>query len=251
MYSNKFIPTCITIFLTVVTATPVYAGPIISAIGATINAGPGYVDVDNDITNTYNQAGLYSNYQDNITDFDSYIASNPFHTSDYNNNEWFSAHTATSVTYDLGRIVGMNALALWNEESAGIATFNLLGSIDGDNFFSLADGLLPTDNYFDENLPYADYRYLPEVFGFETANVQYVRLDISGCRALKGSYDICSIGEIAFRAVDVPEPSSSIIFGLGLLGLVSRRLRNKAGKKVACSLNALSSIKGQSHVYQY
>jgi hypothetical protein len=204
----------------------VQAGPIISAVGATINSGPGYVDVDNDIANTYNQAGLYDMYLDNVTDFDSYMASNPFHTSDYNNNEWFSAHTATSVTYDLGRVVGIDALALWNEESAGIAIFNLLGSIDGNDFFSLADGLLPTDNYFNEDLPNADYRYLPEVFSFEAANLQYIRLDISGCRALKGTYDICSIGEVAFRAADVPEPAVLTLFSLGLFGLVASRKRS-------------------------
>lgn len=195
------------------------AGPIISATNATINSGLGFDDVDNDIANTYNQAGLYNQYHSGITDFDSYIATSPFHTSDYNNNEWFSASTATSITYDLGRLADIDAIALWNEESAGIATFDLLGSIDGSLFFSLASALLPTDNPFDENLPNADYRYLPEVFNFATANLQYVRLDISGCRGLKGPYDICSIGEVAFRATDVPEPAALALVCLGLLGL--------------------------------
>lgn len=213
------VPLISTILLIGLIQQSAHAGQIIGAIDATINSGLGYDDVDNDIANTYNQAGLYEQYQQGITDFDSYIGSSPFHTSDYNNNEWFSAFTATSVTYDLGQVFNINAIALWNEESAGIATFDLFGSIDGLQFFSLAEDLLPTDNPFDENQPNADYRYLPEVFNFATANLQYVRLDISGCRGLKGPYDICSIGEVAFRATDVPEPAALALVCLGLLGL--------------------------------
>lgn len=236
-HSNSYVmPLRLLILLVGLIQLSAQAGPIVSAIGANINSGFGYQDVDNDIANTYNQAGLYDLYQANITDFDSYIASNPFHTSDYNNHEWFSAFTATSVTYDLGRSIDINALALWNEESAGIATFDLLGSTDGNQFFSLAAGLLPADNYFDENSPNADYRYLPEVFNFESTNLQYIRLDISACRALKGSYDICSIGELAFRATDVPEPMSLSLVSLGLLGLVYRRTRTAPVKQTSMQL---------------
>lgn len=197
----------------------VSAGPIISATDAIINSGASYPDVDNDIVNTYNQAGLYDQYIDNVTDFDTYIASAPYHTSDYNNQEWFSDGPDVSVTYDLGRLVNVNALALWNEETTGINIFDLFGSNDGVDFYNLASNLTPTDNPFDFDRPNEDYRYLPDRFNFESSYLQYLRFDISGCHDDTNTFNFCSIGEVAFRVTDVPEPEPLAIFCLGLLAI--------------------------------
>jgi hypothetical protein len=212
------------------------AGVIISASKASVNYGGGTWQESGYIEDTYNQAGLYDKYISGVTDFDSYIASSPFHTSDYNSYEWFSvlgngsAPMAASVTYYLGGPTKIDGLALWNEESAGIAILDLFGSSDGVNFFSLASDLRPRDNPFDVNAPNADYRYSPEVFSFTDTNLQYVRFDMSGCPDDNQpvEYQFCSIGEVAFRASDVPEPGSIILLSVGLMGMGYRMKKNKS-----------------------
>ena len=214
------------LILTATSISTANAGVIISATHAVVNSGGGTWQESGYIENTYNQAGLYDNYQSGVTDFDSYIASSPFHTSDFNDNEWFStlgsgaAPVSASVTYDLGSFNNINAVALWNEESAGIAILDLFGSLDGVNFFSLANGLMPNDNPFDVNQPNADYRYSPEVFSLNAANLRYIRFDMSGCPDDNQpvEYQFCSIGEVAFRTTDVPEPSVLAMLCVGLMG---------------------------------
>lgn len=220
------------IFLVTTLAPVVHAGSIFTAISAVINSGASYNDVDNDINNTFNQSGLYDNYINNVTDFDSYLSFNPYHTSDYNQKEWFSAGSSVSVTYDLGRLVNVNAIALWNEETTGFGLFNLLGSKDGINFYNLASDLSPTNNPFDINNPNEDYRYTANRFNFTSTNSQYIRFDASNCHDETNTFNYCSIGEVAFRTAEVPEPETLAIFCLGLLGLKMRKKGNGVIEKI-------------------
>ena len=126
-------------------AAPAEAAPILSAVSATIQAGgPG----DGFIKNTHDQAGLIGTYTSGVTDFDTFLGTNPLHTSTYYGFEWFSTlnQTTAQVTYDLGSAHYIDRLALWNEESSGIGVLDLFYSLDGTNFFALALGLTPQDN---------------------------------------------------------------------------------------------------------
>lgn len=219
-YFKQIIAT--TILMTTLNST-VIAGPIISAIDVIINSGASYNDIGNDIENTYNQSGLYDNYINNVTDFDSYLASSPYHTSDYNHKEWFSDGPSVSVTYDLGKLINVNAIALWNEETTGFGIFDLFGSDDGINFYNLASSLSPTDNSFDMDQPYGDYRYAADRFDFASTYLQYIRFDAENCHNETNTFNYCSIGEVAFRTTDVPEPETLVLFCLSLLGLKMRR----------------------------
>ncbi len=206
-------------------SAPALAGPgvIIAPVSATIDSsGPG----EGSIADTYNENGLLSSYVPGVTNFDAYIASNPMHSLAFANNEWFgnSGTTTAQVTYDLGSVTSIDALALWNEESSGIGTLALTGSADGITFDSLGT-YMPIDH------PLANYP--AQVFTFASTSVQFVRFGMSGCpQPDPGTFAACAIGEVAFRTAasgggTVPEPAAwaLMIGGFGLIGTALRRRR--------------------------
>ena len=193
---------------------------IVGAVSATINSGgPG----SGSIADTYNQAGLSAGYTSGVTDFDSFVAGTS-HTLVFAGNEWFgnSGTTSANVTYDLGSVLSINKMALWNEESSGIGLLDLLISSDGINFSTLLSNLAPTDN------PLADY--LADVFSFATTSFRYVQLDMSRCPQVDpGSYPSCAIGEVAFNQVAaVPVPAAGFLLFGALGGLAALRRRKTA-----------------------
>lgn len=197
-------------------STGAHAGPIIGATSAVINSGgPG----NGTLTETFNQLGLASGYTSGVTDFDTYLATNPQHTVSFPGFEWFSnaGTTSASVTYDLGSAQLIDAIALWNEESSGIGLLDLLTSLDGISFAPLLSGLLPTDN------PLPPDTYGADVFSFVALSAQFIRFDMSNCpQPIPGTFPSCAIGEVAFRATQitqVPEPASFAMFVVGLVGL--------------------------------
>jgi hypothetical protein len=209
-----------------------HAGPIISATSAVINSsGPGF----GTLTETFNQAGLLSGYTSGVTDFDTYLATNPQHTMIFSGFEWFSnsGTSSASVTYNLGFAQTIDAIALWNEESSGIGLLDLLTSLDGVSFVSLLSGLLPTDNPLTDPLS----TYGADVISFAALSAQYVRFDMSRCpQPVPGSFSSCAIGEVAFRSgqiTQVPEPATLGIFLIGLAGLMYLWRRNAGLMKAA------------------
>lgn len=193
---------------------------IVSAVSATINSGgPG----SGTLVETYNQNGLSAGYVSGVSDFNTVVATTT-HTSIFFGNEWFSdfGTTSASVTYDLGSVLSINKMALWNEESSGIGLLDLLVSSDGITFSALLSGLTPTDN------PLADY--LADVFSFATTSFRYVQLDMSRCpQQDPGSYPSCAIGEVAFNQVAaVPVPAAGFLLFGALGGLAALRRRKTA-----------------------
>ncbi|UAJ12949.1 PEPxxWA-CTERM sorting domain-containing protein (plasmid) [Polymorphobacter megasporae] len=143
------------------------------------------------------------------------------HSLAFAGNEWFSNYGSTTaqVTYDLGSVKSINALALWNEETSGIGTLALTGSADGVTFNAIGT-YMPIDN------PLANYP--AQVFSFAKTSVEFVRFGMSDCpQPNPGSYPSCAIGEVAFRTASgtVPEPAAwtLMIAGFGLVGAALRR----------------------------
>jgi hypothetical protein len=199
---------------------PAQAGTIVSPVGATINlGGPGA----GAIADTFDQGGLSAGFTSGVTDFASYLATNPTHSILVSGREWFSEEQPfAAVTYDLGAVSRIAALALWNEESSGIGRLDLSVSSDGVLFAPLASGLVPFDN------PLADYP--AEVFAFAPTAFRFIRFDMSGCpQPDPGTFAGCAIGEVAFErvadATGAPAPAALGLFGLGLLGLAALRRR--------------------------
>jgi hypothetical protein len=198
------------------------AGAIRSAVAGTVNSGgPGF----GTLTETFNQAGLSAGYLSGVTDFDTYIGTNPTHTIGFAGFEWFSnsGTNSASVTYDLGASFNIDAMALWNEESSGIGLLDLLVSNDGVNFSALLAGLAPADNPVGSS-------YGAEVFNFGSTSFRYMRMDMSRCPQAPSTFTACAIGEVAFREAssnDVPEPAALglVLAGLAAAGVVGRRRR--------------------------
>jgi hypothetical protein len=170
------------------------AGAIISPISATINVGgPGF----GSINDTLNQQGLTSGFTSGVTNFDAYLATTPLHTIVFSGFEWFSnfGTTGATVTYDLGAVIAIDRLALWNEESSGIGTLNLFSSTDGVTFTSLASNLHPTDNPITSS-------YRADVFALTPTSARFVRFVITDSpQPNPGSFPSAAIGEVAFRVV--------------------------------------------------
>jgi hypothetical protein len=159
--------------LALLAAVPAVASAqaIVRPTSAVINGGgPGV----GSIADTFNGAGLSTNFVGGVTDFDAYLASNPTHGAAFTT-EWFTEQGVTSatVTYDLGAVLGIDRFALWNEDAAGVALFNLLGSTNGTTFTTILSGVSPADN------PVGSYP--AQVFGFAAVDARYVRFEALRC----------------------------------------------------------------------
>lgn len=201
------------------------AGVIVAPVSAVIDVGgPGF----GSIADTFNQAGLRTPYVNGVTDFATYIAGVPKHDWVFAGNEWFSdsGTTTATVTFDMGAVGLYAGMALWNEDASGMGSYDILGSIDGSIFFTLAAGVIPTNNAHSVD-------YGPDTIGGSPVSVRFFRLIMKDCPEVGGTFDACALGEIAFDRVGVvPEPAA---WGMMLAGfiLVGGALRRRAKLSVA------------------
>ncbi|MEQ9411830.1 MAG: hypothetical protein RIK87_29210 [Fuerstiella sp.] len=208
---------------------PANAGFVIQATSVTTNMG--------EWSNLFpkeamiSQKGLITPYVSGVTDFDSYIASNPQHQQDTSSNfdgtwsRWVSSHNITTgfVDFNLGGSSTIESVVMWQFGGSignNIQTFNLLVDADGD-FSSGATTLLSNQ--------FADISLGREVFEFAATEAQFVRLEITSNAGGPNT----QLREIAFEgsaSQAVPEPASlamwSMMGGIGLL--VRRRERRQA-----------------------
>ncbi|OZH51523.1 hypothetical protein AFK68_30445 [Hydrocoleum sp. CS-953] len=204
---------------------PAQAALIVSPVDATATSEftPG-----GEIINTINQSGLSIGFTSGVDDFDTYLAQNPLHTLVFAGNEWFSNFQGPNqtITYDLGSILAIDRLALWNEEGAGISSFNILSSNDGVNFSTILSGVSPINNPINND-------YSAEVIDFgSVVNAQFVQFEITGCE----NANLCGIGEVAFATAEslpeaVPEPTALLgLLGAGALGATSLKRKQEQEK---------------------
>jgi hypothetical protein len=172
-----------------------------------------------DIGAIFDQSGLSLGFTSGVTDFDNYLALDPRHSPWFQDQEFFGPVGALSgtIVLDLGASFLVDRLALWNENTTGIAEMMVSTSDDVDFLLGVThhDTFFPTPN-----TPLEDYPV--EVFALSAAHDRYVRIEFT-CN--ENEWSNCGIGEIAFS---VPEPASVFLFGLGLAGLAARRRHHPA-----------------------
>ncbi|MEW5685346.1 MAG: PEPxxWA-CTERM sorting domain-containing protein [Pseudomonadota bacterium] len=203
-------------------AGPAAAGVIIQPKSVTIVSGGTYLG--NSPVNIINQSGLSKKYVSGVTDFDTYIASNPLHSTTAG--EWLSDGPTTSaiVLFDFGEVVDITGFALFNEDatSMGFTTFRA-----GNTPTSLSSY---AGNTFREQNPFG-VAYGPTVVNHQRVSRRYFAFTITGCNAAGAAHNGCGLGEVVFESAQaapvagVPEPATwaMMIMGFGGIGAVVRR----------------------------
>jgi len=199
------------------------AGAIVGPISVT--ASSTFPDVYFRPPNLINHGGLLTDYFSGISDFDLYMAGDPQHSTIAKFSEWFSeeGQTGAVLTFDMGSVMLLDRLALWNEESLGAGLVSVALSADGTAYTGMGS-FSPTD--WPSYLP----SYGADIFAFAATPAQFIQLTLSGCPrpdAFPGSGRGCGLGEVAFReaVAAVPEPFTMAVFSAGLAGMILIRRR--------------------------
>ncbi len=202
-----------------------------------------------------NQNGLKTGYTSGVTKSSDYINSNPEHIYPqysvdnssggyvYTLYEWFSSSSPStnctpeagetrcyditgSLYFDLGDTFNVEQILLWNEDSNGLEKFKISAS-DDLAALKLPDwgqtGRLYHLDSITNNNP-MDQDYTADILDFFTIG-RYIRLDILTVQPHVDNTrrPLATLGEIAFSVTPVPEPTTMLLFGTGIVGLLSLR----------------------------
>lgn len=201
-----------------VTAGPAVAGLILQPASASSSQTQfGAAD------NARNQSGLSIGYTSLVTDFDTYIASNPLHDSLTQTNRWTSTSLPASIDFDLGGSYPIDRIAFW-DQGTGIGSTLAFTLIAADNAAFTNPTTLGNFNPVAVGDPSA---VAAQVFNFPSTQAQFVRFTATQSNGFDGA----TVGEVAF---DLPEPSAVSVAGLAAAAIGMKR-RQRARSIPRCA----------------
>lgn len=173
--------------------------------------------LDNNLFAIGDQSGLSRSYVSGVTGFSDYIAANPTHSDSIGQVVSFvpgSGDVTIDIQFDKPYV--LSAFVLWNRARVdqGVRDFALYAA-DNPAFINaqLVGNFTATDVLGTPDAIEA------EVFSFSQVQTQFIRFDVLTNN--NTSFDLASLGEVAFRAV--PEPSSMTLVAISCHVLLSRR----------------------------
>ncbi|MEM1237466.1 MAG: VPLPA-CTERM sorting domain-containing protein [Pseudomonadota bacterium] len=202
------------------------AATVVAPVSVTTDLDP--LSAAYDVNNVINQSGLSTGYTSGVTDFSTYIATNP--TEPNGTGFTFAGELRTfsgNFVFDLGGLYSVSQLALWNRGPSlqGIQDFSLYSS-DTSGFAggSLISSFTASAGV--SNSAAASNGARLQVFGFAETQARFIRLEVSSV------YGNCcvSLSEVAFDGAPVsavPVPASLPLLAVGFiaLGALGRRKR--------------------------
>lgn len=166
------------------------------------------------------QSGLSATYVSGVTDFSTFTASTTHATQSFANSYLFSPTTA--VGFDLGSVVDVNGVAVWNLVNNPASAKDV--ALYADTNSSLADGYgTLIGNYSLSKALGADSN-LATTQSFGSVSSRYFVLELLNSY---GGGPMVGLSEVAFSQMSapVPEPETYALMlaGLGVMGALARR----------------------------
>jgi hypothetical protein len=181
-----------------------FAGTIRSPVvvdGNTMGTGGGSVG------HLIDQSGLSVPFISGVTDFETYVATNPTHAGLTGANGWASASHVTSgyLEFDLGSDYALSTFALWTQNNtSAIDSFSLSSALDA----GFTIGVTNLGSFT-----------AAKTLAMQTFTVsgtgEFIRLQVN---TTFGATNV-NIGEVAFDTELLPEPATVAILGVGLAGI--------------------------------
>jgi hypothetical protein len=171
------------------------------------------------LVHAIDQTGLSANYVSGVTDFATFTAGTTHYSEP--ESDWVSETTAGSVTFDLGRLMSIDKVAVWNfggprgNPEAAITQFTLVASTDPGFAGPITLGTFNPAVFSTLNPA--------QVFRFAPTTAEFFRLQAFRSNGTSN----LGLGEIAFGQSPVPEPSTLLLLGTGLVGVASRWRRHQ------------------------
>jgi len=166
---------------------------MLQPVSAVVNVGQAR-DAWEGIRNIVDQSGLSTRYVSGVTLFDNFSA---WHDNLSYHNEFIGQQGTPSVifTVDLGSVVSINGMKLWNEDQQP-ASLMVLASANATDFERVGE-FTPRFNAAID-IPYSN----ENIFFSRVFEARYVRFVMRDCQNMYCTGEVitqCTMGEIAFR----------------------------------------------------